>query len=223
MVALLKPDLLPSLLPEYIKLAHQDHEWWDALCVFAGCLLRNNVPLADGLRLFIADVLTDNIEPPKRKTGLSKSVLYHRNLLIWAAINELVSRGMTATRNDASVGHSGLRCGRKGIGTDLQRGLERLAENETGSTMRRAVTTLPEGSTYDPRVLPNAPKNPALEPIRSNIKALSRAGMLSPCDFASRERFLHRWSTLSNPSVDPRRCRAPAADSRMLIDLDRGF
>ena len=39
------------------------------------------------------------------------------------------------------------------------------------STMRRAVTTLPEGSTYDPRVLPNAPKKPALEPIRSNIKA----------------------------------------------------
>ena len=104
MVALLKPDLLPSLLPEYIKLAHQDREWWDALCVFAGCLLRNNVPLADGLRLFIADVLTDNREPPKRKPGLSKSVLYHRNLLIWAAINELVSRGMTATRNDASVG-----------------------------------------------------------------------------------------------------------------------
>ena len=56
--------------------------------------------------LFIADVLTDNIEPPKRKTGLSKSVLYHRNLFIWEAINELVSRGMTATRNDASVGHS---------------------------------------------------------------------------------------------------------------------
>ena len=26
MVALLKPDLLPSLLPEYIKLAHQDRE-----------------------------------------------------------------------------------------------------------------------------------------------------------------------------------------------------
>ena len=51
-------------------------------------------------------MLTDNIEPPKRKSGLSKSVLYHRNLLIWAAINELVSRGMTATRNDASVGHS---------------------------------------------------------------------------------------------------------------------
>ena len=38
-VALLKPDLLPSLLPEYIKLAHQDREWWDALGVFAGCLL----------------------------------------------------------------------------------------------------------------------------------------------------------------------------------------
>ena len=64
------------------------------------------MPLADGLRLFIADVLTDNIEPPKRKTGLSKSSLYHRNLLIWTAINELVSRGMTATRNDASKGHS---------------------------------------------------------------------------------------------------------------------
>ena len=60
MVASLKPDLLPSLLPEYIKLAHQDREWWDALCVFAGRLLRNNVPLADDLRLFIADVLTDD-------------------------------------------------------------------------------------------------------------------------------------------------------------------
>ena len=106
MVAVLKPDLLPSLLPAYIKLAHQDREWWDALCVFAGCLLRNNVPLADGLRLFIADVLTDNIEPPKRKPGLSRSSLYHRNMLIWAAINELVSRGMTATRNDTSEGHS---------------------------------------------------------------------------------------------------------------------
>ena len=94
MVAVLKPDLLPSLLPEYIKLAHQDREWWDALCAFAGCLLRNNAPLADGLRLFIADVLTDNIEPPKRKTGPSKSGLYHRNMLIWA------------TRNDASEGHS---------------------------------------------------------------------------------------------------------------------
>ena len=106
MVTLLKPDLLPSLLPEYIKLAHQEREWWDALCVFAGCLLRNNVPLADDLRLFIADVLIDNIEPPKRKSGSSKSGHYYRNLLIWAAINELVSRGMTATRNDASVGRS---------------------------------------------------------------------------------------------------------------------
>ena len=63
------------------------------------------VPIHAPTPLFIADVLTDNIEPPKRKSGLSKSGLYHRNLLIWAAINELVSRRMTATRNDASVGH----------------------------------------------------------------------------------------------------------------------
>ena len=87
------------------------------------------------------------------------------------------------------------------------------------STMRRAVTTLPEGSTYDPRVLPNAPENTALEPIRSNIKAFKSRYVIA-MRLRLRERFLHRWSTLSNPSVDPRRCRAPAADSRMLIDLD---
>ena len=43
---------------------------------------------------------------PSQSGTLSKSSLYHRNLLIWEAINKLVSRGMTATRNDASVGHS---------------------------------------------------------------------------------------------------------------------
>ena len=113
--ALLKPDLLPSLLPEYIKLAHQDREWWDALCAsrgaFCATMCRSRTVCA-----FSLPTWTDNIEPPKRKTGLSKSVLYHRNLLIWVAINELVIRGMTATRNDASRPAFGLRCGRKGIG-----------------------------------------------------------------------------------------------------------
>ena len=63
------------------------------------------------------------------------------------------------------------------------------------STMRRAVTTLPEGSTYDPRVLPNAPKNTALEPIRSNIKAFKSRDVI-----AMRLRFTR---AVPPPLVDP--------------------
>ena len=43
-VALLKPDLLPSLLPEYIKLAHQDREWWDALGIVTLIVLGRKGP-----------------------------------------------------------------------------------------------------------------------------------------------------------------------------------
>ena len=92
------------------------------------------MPLADGLRLFIANELTDNLVPPKLKTGLSKSVLYHRRLLMWAAISELVSRRIgRSTRNATSDRHSACDRGRKAFrDVSYNEVLQRVAENGTG-------------------------------------------------------------------------------------------
>ena len=78
---------------------------------------------------------------------------------------------------------------------------------------------------YDPRVMPNAPGNSALEPIRSTIKAFKSPVSLTLCGFASRERNDDRWSTLSNPSEDPRAMnrRYRKMIAGMFIDLDKGF
>ena len=92
-----------TLLATYMQHAEREIVYWNALHLLAAERLRNNLPLGNSFRRWIADVLDEKRIPP-RNPGRPRSATFGRDLNIVIAIMVLRDvYGMKPTRNDASA------------------------------------------------------------------------------------------------------------------------
>ena len=87
----------------FIELSEKEHDYWEALCLITARLLRENDPLDDDLRLWLADVMDGKRKPPKRKPGKRPYANVGRDIHIRTAITILEGLGLQPTRNVEST------------------------------------------------------------------------------------------------------------------------
>ena len=90
-------------LRRYIKLSEKKPDYWEAVCLIAAVLLRENTPLGEELRLWLADVMDGERKQPKRKPGKRPYTNVGRDIHIRAAIVVLEGLGLRPTRNAESA------------------------------------------------------------------------------------------------------------------------
>ena len=89
-------------LRSFIGLSQKEPDYWEALWLIATRLLRENAPLGDDLRLWLADVMASKRKRPKRKPGKRPYANVGRDIHIRAAITVLQGLGLRPTRNAES-------------------------------------------------------------------------------------------------------------------------
>lgn len=90
-------------LRRIIHNANRNPDYWEAASLVAARLLREDAPLGEGLRLWLAEIMEGARKPPKRKPGKRPYVNVGRDLHVRAAITVLSGLGMQPIRNAASA------------------------------------------------------------------------------------------------------------------------
>ena len=90
-------------LRRYVDLSEKKPDYWEAVCLIAARLLRENTPLGEDLRLWLADVMDGERKQPKRKPGKRPYANVGRDIHVRAAITVLEGLGLRPTRNAESA------------------------------------------------------------------------------------------------------------------------
>lgn len=85
---------------QYLRLASQNPEWFEALKIVCAEMLRRHDELPHELANWIADTLVGKVKRPKQKGGRPRSSTYQA--AIWMTVSQLVRWGWTKSRNDVS-------------------------------------------------------------------------------------------------------------------------
>ena len=117
--------LRPMMLSLWIANSAKSRPYWDAVSLIAQQHLRNGEPLPDVLRQWLADVLADPRNGPKRPPGrYAPGEKQVRNGTLVEVIQMLVGKGLTATRTRAkgeeACAGGGSACDAVGVAFELR-------------------------------------------------------------------------------------------------------
>ena len=117
------PESRADFLREQLWCSNEIMASWDAVKLIAEDLLRDGEPLLPELAEWVANVLADGEKSRPTQRGQDPDAKFNRNRSVMVAVRNLVSQGMTATRNKAGVNHAcfegGSACDAVGLAVNL--------------------------------------------------------------------------------------------------------